>query len=325
MNTLRRSLRSTSAGIALVVALAAVLVPATAAYAGSAFAGTAYDGTSLHGRYTVDLTPGCPCFNDQHQEVPPSSLSVDLYTHPKPGSGCKATGYEFDPATISPDGSFSATGSFSSTSPQLTFTVQGTFLSLDSVHGTITGNYGCGTDSFTINLRPAPLILTAPCVMLTEVHAPMTITGGLAVSSANGTFDAAGGTCDLSFGPYSDAGFTGGQLWFIVGDTAGAADYMTEIGGSGEGVAASWQHQKPVAGLGPGAPVYYDSEIFDGKLTTSIGRFEVEFHRSGVWASLYNTPSAAENQHSCGCFSPAGFAIREGHVVKAAKALRSLL
>jgi hypothetical protein len=322
MNTLRRSLRSTSTGFALVVALTVVLVPATAAYAGDALPATPYDGASLHGRYTVDLTATCSDPNETYCTnakgyVPPTSLSIDLYTHPRPGSGCKADGYEFDLTTISPNGSFSATEHYSG-SPQLTFTVGGTFLSVGSVHGTITGNDGCGTDSFTINLHPAPLISTPPCEMLTKVHAQRTIEGALAVSSGSATFDAAGGTCELYFGSYD----SGGDLEFIVAATAAQAGYSF---GDQEG---PWAHQRPLAGLGAGATLYYDNaEGINGKPDASVLYFEVEFHRSGVWASLTN--SAGSNGHclsgSVHCFSPAGFAAREGQVVAAAKALLPLL
>ena len=319
MNTRRRSLRCTATAITLVLALAAVLVPATAAYAASPSPATEYDGASLGGRYTVDLSTGDLGFNAQHEELPPTSLSVDLYTHPRPGSGCKPSGYEFDPATIKPDGSFSATGQFSSTSPQLTFTVQGTFLSLVSVHGTITGNLGCGTDSFTINLHTAPLIKTAPCALLAEAHASRTIMGGLAVSEIEGTFAATGGYCFLEFGPNGIAGFTGGGYSFIVANSAGAANVTI-----GEEV-QTWASQRPVAGLGTGATLYYNNYYAAGKLTKSVSSFEVEFHRSGVWASLTPLPSPAEHPGACRCFSAAGFAVRVAHVVQAAKALLSVL
>lgn len=331
MNTRRRPLRCTATGIALVVALTAVLVPATGAYAGSPIPGTAYDGASLHGRYTVDLTATCPgvaaaslgtgvCYDDHGPKMPMMTLSLDLYTHPQPGSGCKASGYEFEPTTVKPDGSFSATGQFSSTSPQLTFTVQGTFLSLVSVHGTITGNLGCGTDSFTINLHTTPLIPTAPCALLIEVHAPRTIMGGLAVSEDEGTFTATGGYCYLLFGHIGNAGAIGGGFSFIVASSVGGANVTI-----GEEV-QTWAHQRPLAGLGTGATLYYNNYYnAANKQTGSVTSFEVEFHRSGVWASLTPIPPPIAHPGACSCFSAAGFAVREAHVVQAAKALLSVL
>jgi hypothetical protein len=305
--------------------LAAVLVPATAAYAGSALSGTAYDGTSLHGRYTVDLTPSCSD-PDETYCPPPTVLSIDLYTHPQPGSGCKASGYEFDPATISPDGSFSTTSAFSSGSPQLTFTVRGTFLSVGSVHGTITGNHGCGTDPFTINLRPAPLISTPPCVMLAEVPIKRIMGAVSAAVAGAPAFDAAGGTCTVAFGPFPHqlgVDGAGGELDFIVAASAGGAGSNTD---------GAWQGQRPVAGLGAGATLYYDYLGYNyntDKHGTSILLFEVEFHRSGVWASLTDSPGQGQctgpSPDKVPCFFPAAFAAHESHVLEVAKALRSLL
>ena len=86
--------------------------------------------------------------------------------------------------------------------PQLTFTVSGTFTSLTTVHGTITGNYGCGTDSFSISVHPRPVISTDPCNLLTKVHAVRTIGEGQPASNDIGEdkFDTSGGECFLEIG-----------------------------------------------------------------------------------------------------------------------------
>jgi hypothetical protein len=88
----------------------------------------------------------------------------------------------------------------------------------------------------------------------------------------------------------------------------------------------TWAHQRPLAGLGTGATLYYNNYYnAANKQTGSVTSFEVEFHRSGVWASLTPIPPPIAHPGACSCFSAAGFAVREAHVVQAAKALLSVL
>ena len=145
----------------LVLVLASVDTSARTAYAGAPLRG--YE---LPGRHRVRPVHGGPHYIGTPSGGDPLPyVGVVLYTHPQPGTGCAAKGYSFDDATLGVGGPFSTTAYFSDVSRQLTFTVTGTFASAGSVHGTVSGNYGCGTNSFSINLRPAPRSrhLPAPC------------------------------------------------------------------------------------------------------------------------------------------------------------------
>ena len=91
--------------------------------------------------------------------------NVDRHNHAgHPHSKCAYSDYEFSSPTLK-NGAFFATGYFSTSTPQLTFTVRGTLISAFTARGTVTGNYGCGTDSFDIT-RPAILSLSSPPVAM---------------------------------------------------------------------------------------------------------------------------------------------------------------
>jgi hypothetical protein len=308
--------RAILAGGSLVFVFAAVLTPTGTAYAGPPLEATSYQGTTAHGRYTVDMNTG----GTYGGYTPPDEVGIVLTTHPQPGTGCAAKGYAFDSTTLAANGSFSTTAYFSDASPQLTFTVSGTFVSASSVHGTVSGNYGCGTDSFTINLHPAPLISTSPCALLADVHTVRVIGGGLGgyYGGDNSTFTTQGGRCDVEFGrDASDLSF------FVASSPAGLGSALLAQDGG------SYQHQKPLTGLGTGATLYWNNHytppIVRGKSvpskpTSSVEYFEVNFRRSNVWASLSRATFGG-----CECFSPAGFAVQVRHIVALAAALRPLL
>ena len=300
------------------------------AYGAAPFANTAYDGTSAGGGYTVDLTPGCSdpnmgtyCLGANQDYTAPTSLSIELDTHHRAGSQCVSKAYGFDPATIKPDGSFTTTAVFSNGSPPLTFTISGKFVTAARVHGTVVGNYGCGTSSFTISLKPAPLISQAPCQMLTDVHAVAIIAGGTRASNfvSQDSFSPQGGECSLLLGRYELA------LQFIVATT-------TDQLGSGRLAqdGEAYVDHKPLGGLGPGATLYVDplfsktvvkknGTVVAGKPTSSTRTFEIDFRLGKVWASL----SLPGYQSKCECFSPAQFAAAKGHAIAVAKKLRQLL
>jgi hypothetical protein len=311
----------------LVIPVVAFLTWSGTAYAGAPFPQTAYDGATAHGNYTVDLTPGCAdpnsgayCTGTGGMYAPPTSLSIEVDTHPRPGTRCKADDYAFDPTTLKPNGAFSATAAFSSGSPQLTFTVTGTFLTAGTVHGTVTGNFGCGTDSFTISLKPLPLIATAPCAMLLAVHAARVVGAGqpATFSDSANSFTPQGGQCGVTIGLETAAtGITNlSTMRFIV------ASSPSELG---SGVALQYgspfQHHVPLKALGAGGSLYYNSLYVKGKPTSSVQFFEVDFRHGAVWASLERQPSEA----GCECFHPAGFASQEHQVIAVAKALEPLL
>ena len=329
MPLLRRVWREVTASGVAVFVLAIFVGSVGPAYAAAPFSTTPYDGASAGSRYTVDLTPGCSdpnmgryCTGTAGAYVPPTSLSIQLYTHHRAGSQCASKGYAFNPATISAGGSFSTKASFSTGSPPLTFTVSGTFVSASRVHGTIVGNYGCGTSSFTINLHPRPLISTAPCQMMTDVHAAKTIFGGQPVAYINtqDSFSPQGGECSLEVGRGT------GGLQFIVAGTPAQL---------GSGIAAqdgrAFQVHQALPGLGAGATLYFNHKysptkvvkgtVVPGKPTAAILDFEVDFRLSGAWASI----SVSRFGTGCECFEPSQFAVEKRHLLAAARALRPLL
>jgi hypothetical protein len=315
-------------GLAVLV-LAVFLGSAGVAYAAAPFSGTPYDGPSVGGAYTVDLTPGCSdpnmgsyCTGDSGAYTAPTSLSIELDTHHRAGSSCLTKGYAFNPATIKPDGSFSTTAAFSTASPQLTFTVSGKFVSAGRVHGTVVGNHGCGTSSFTISIHPAPLISSAPCQLLTDVHAARTIAGGLAAENytRQDSFSPQGGECSLLLGR------SGAALQFIVGSTQAQLG-SGRLAQDGE----PYQHHQGVPGLGPGATLYVDyvysktivknGQVVPGKPTSAVLSFEVDFRRGGTWASI----SIPGYKGKCECFPASQFAAQKNHLLAVARAVRPLL
>ena len=310
--------------VAIITVLAIVLGSAGSAIAAAPFSQTAYDGSSAGGRYTVDLTPSCSdptmggyCWNTTTQAyAPPAYLSIQLYTHHRAGSQCASKGYAFDAATLGADGSFSTKAYFSNGSPQLSFTVSGRFVSAGRVHGTVIGNYGCGTSSFTISLHPAPLISTAPCEMLSKAHAVKTIVGGVLARAdeTSDSFSPQGGECAVLLGRDATA------MRFVVASSAAGLTSNPSVT-SGQ----SFQHRKSLSGLGLGASLYFNlGKIEHGAYaasTTDVSWFEVDFHLAHVWASI-NVPNYANR---CGCWPPAAFAAQERHVLAAARAVRLLL
>ncbi len=311
--------------------LLAILVGSAAtAYAGSPLAMTSFSGPSAGGRYTVDLTPGCSdpnmgtyCTGNTGAYVGPTSLSIELYTHHRAGSECTSKGYAFDPTTLGPGGSFSTKAYFSNGSPQLAFTVSGTFVSASRVHGTVVGNYGCGTSSFTITLHPAPLIATAPCAMVTAVHGMRTIAGGTLAENEtrSDSFTPQGGECSMLIGRYEE-GFE-----FIVSSSPAALE-SGQLAQDGE----PYQHHQGVPGLGPGATLYVNNvytktvvkkngQVVQGKPTAAVRNFELDFRRDGVLASI----SLAAKATGCECFEPSQFAVAKRHLLAVAKNLRPLL
>ncbi len=315
----RRLRAAAIAAFALALALGSVGGAAAAA----PFSGVGYDGSSAGGRYTVDLTPACSdptmgsyCWDTTTRAyASPSYVSVQLYTHHRAGSQCASKGYAFDAASIGADGAFSTQAYFSNGSPQLSFTVSGRFVSAGTVHGTVVGNYGCGTSSFTITLHPAPLIPAAPCQMLAEAHAVKTIVGNVAAEPdiSSDSFSPQGGECAVLLGRDMTA------MRFIVAPTAGGLS-SNPSSTSGQ----TFQHRKPLSGLGQGAALYYNlGKIVHGAFaasTSDVSVFEVDFRFRHVWASI-NVPNYG---NACGCWPPAAFAAQERHVIAAAKALRPL-
>ena len=266
---------------------------------------------------------GSYCLDTTFAYTPPTSLAIELDTHHHAGSGCVSKGYGFNPTTITPDGSFSTTADFTTGSSPLTFKISGRFVSAGTVHGTIVGNHGCGTSSFTLSLHPRPLISSAPCQMLTDVHAVRTIAGG--VSSRNypsqDSFSPQGGECSLLLGRIGSA------LQFIVASTQAQLG-SGRLAQDGE----PFQHHQAVAGVGPGATLFVDfvytktivdknGQVVPGKPTSAVREFEFDFRRAGVWASL-NVPGY---EGTCECFSAAQAAALERHALTAARKLRPLL
>jgi hypothetical protein len=303
--SLRRAMLASGS---LAFVLATVLTSAGTAYAGAPFEDMVYQGPTAHGRYTVELTTS----GSSGGEVAPAYVGIVLDTHRQPGTGCATMGYAFDSVKLEPDGSFSTTAYFSDASPQLTFTVKGTFVSVGTVRGTVAGNYGCGTDSFTIDLHPAPLISTSPCALLAHAHAVRTIGGGL-----SGSYD------------YDSSTFTpqGGDCVVYFDNEASVLSF--EVASSPHEITV-FQHHKSLPGLGRGATLYYNNSFgkakivhgkyVPGKPTTLVADFEVKFRRSNVWASL-----SRASHTGCECFSPTAFAVQERRVLALAHALRPLL
>jgi hypothetical protein len=303
------------------------------AYAGVPFAQTAYTGPTAHGRYTVELTPECSDPNmgsyceismestkNPGLHTPPTELYVILTTHPAGGTKCKASGYEFDATALSAGGAFSTTAYFSSGSPQLTFTVKGTFLTAGVVRGTVTGNFGCGTDSFTIALKPQPILSTDPCVLLADVHAARYVAPGQPISyaSPNNSFNAQGGRCQATIGKETAgtglSNISGLQL-YVAANPAGLESGQASQDGE------PYTHHVPLPGLGAGASLYYNNHYVNGKATSSIGAIEIDFRHGALWASIGRTPTYGH----CECFSPAGFVGQKNGLFHIAKALQPLL
>ena len=148
-----------------------------------------------------------------------------------------------------------------------------------------------------------------------------TVGGGLTGSYGdnNSSFTPEGGRCDVYFGQdVSDL-----EL-FVAPSPAGlASGLLAQDGGT-------FQHHKSLPGLGTGATLYYNNkytaekivhgQVVPGKPTSSVAFFEVNFRRSNVWASL-----SRASFRGCECFSPAGFAVQERHVLALAAELRPLL
>ena len=148
----RARLASTAMALTTLLVVPAVTLSAGAAGA-AAPAPETFTGATAAGRYIVDLVVKSP-----------TSISIDVTTPEVTHSKCPYGDYEFTNASLK-NGAFYATGAFSAATPQLTFTVRGTLTSAFTTRGTVTGNYGCGADSFQIT-RPMTLSLsTNPVAM----------------------------------------------------------------------------------------------------------------------------------------------------------------
>jgi len=160
--TLRSNARLRSA----VVGLVTFFLISSIALAGSVGAAVpihpeTFTGPSAHGRYIVSLDVQSP-----------TDFAVAITTPDKPHAKCPYGSYQFNntPGILKKSGSFSVSGYFTTEPPQLKFTVTGTFTTPRSVHGTVTGNHGCGTDTFTITIPP-PAALASPCSLLAKAGA----------------------------------------------------------------------------------------------------------------------------------------------------------
>jgi DNA-binding beta-propeller fold protein YncE len=142
----RRRLATTVLALSTLLLVPFVTLSTTVAGATTATPET-FTGATALGRYIVDLVVKSS-----------TTISIDITTPDVSHSKCPYGDYQFDTSSLK-NGAFSATGAFSSGSPQLTFTVRGTLLSAFTARGTVTGNYGCGADSFDIT-RPLVLSLS---------------------------------------------------------------------------------------------------------------------------------------------------------------------
>jgi hypothetical protein len=156
-----RSERARRALLAGISVIGALIVGVSIAAAASPLDGATFQGPSAHRRYTLDLIP--VCYKKNYETRPcqkPSNVEVSFTTFPPHGSKCGGSyGYSFSDVTLTPfkiasNGSFSGTGAFSPGKLAQTFTVTGRFISKRTVKGTVSGNHGCGSDTYKLALPP---------------------------------------------------------------------------------------------------------------------------------------------------------------------------
>lgn len=284
------------------LALVAIVVATLVGVAGTAAAAVPlpwvpYDGPSVHGRYTLDLEPECA--KQAPHCAQPSIVNVVLTTHPARGTRCPSGEYVFSetPVTLGKGGSFATKAYFTSTTPQLSFSVAGTFASVRNVHGSVEGNFGCGADSFSITLPP-PVLTSDPCTLLTKFHADRILGGNQPEDVVVDTFGVSKSVCEVDFGRQQLQ-----QLSFTIATSA-----------SETGLDALIKHQA-LSGLGAGAALYVSKGLYID--------IYVLFHRGGAWALLHYsiTTGGPCKQVVTGCVPEHTVAAAQINLVGLARAL----
>jgi hypothetical protein len=126
-----------------------VLVIVAGAAAAVIKPGISISGPSAHKRYALSFYGECSTTGCTQS----TAVSIDVTSgNPKHPHARRPYGTFSVPGGTLKHGSFSASGVFSANG--LTFKVTGTFLSATRVRGAVTGNDGCGTDTFSLTMPP---------------------------------------------------------------------------------------------------------------------------------------------------------------------------